>query len=103
MFSILVDESTDISTEQSLCVMVRFFDEENVQVRDRLWDVIKVFDGDENCKADAEMLAEKIILSFTSEEIPIDNIIGFCSDMCNVMFGAEKSVNAILKSAIPDM
>jgi hypothetical protein len=44
-FSVLLDESTDISVSQILAVVVQFFDERLYTVVDALFDLIEVEDG----------------------------------------------------------
>ena len=101
-FSIMVDESTDKSNLQYMCILVRYFDPENNKIQDRLWDLVQVYDSDEDCLADADSLSQKILDSFGTKEIPTANMLGFCSDTCNVMFGEHHSVNSLLHEAIPD-
>nr|CAH7749980.1 unnamed protein product [Callosobruchus chinensis] len=69
-FSILTDDSTDISTCKATAIVV----------------------SDGNTKCDAETLYNLIINAFASHSIPPDNIIGFASDGCNVMMGSKNSV-----------
>ena len=70
-------------------------------VHDALWYLVRVFDGDEKCKGDAETLCDKIFSSFIENEIPLSNEIGFCSDTCNLMIGSKNSVASHLKELIP--
>lgn len=60
--------------------------------------------GEENLKeqkATGDHLFELIIKSFDDEEVPIENIIGFGSDGCNVMFGEHDSVASRMKETRP--
>ena len=45
MFSLIIDESTDISVCQILAVVVRYYDEDKCQVVDALLDSIEVYDA----------------------------------------------------------
>ena len=99
-FSVLIDESTDITVQQSICIVVRYWDEEREEVHDSLWDLVAVFDGDENCKADSESIFNKVIKTFKEVDVPIDNITAFCSDTCNLMMGAYNSVSEKLRKVI---
>ena len=36
-----------------------------------------------------------------SKEIPLENIVGFCSDTTNVMMGSNHSVSTLLKDSLP--
>lgn len=43
-FSIMVDESTDIACQSTMCVVVRFYDDESKIVVSRFWELLQVFD-----------------------------------------------------------
>ncbi|KAL7287824.1 hypothetical protein TKK_0018198 [Trichogramma kaykai] len=91
-FSLLVDESTDVSIKQCMCIVVRYFCPETNSVRESLWDLVSIFDGDEKTKADAETLSEKIFETFRNYDVPLTNILGFSSDTASVMIGVNNSV-----------
>lgn len=95
-FSIIADESTDLTACHSLCIIVRYFDVKARKFRENLWDLIEIYTEKESL-AKADQLAQKIINSFETEKIPLKNIIGFCSDTCNLMFGVFESVSLKLK------
>lgn len=101
-FSIIVDETTDVTSTHSLCIVVRYFDEKAKKIRESLWDLIEVY-RDKNSLANAEQISQKIIKSFEVEEIPLENIFSFCSDTCNLMFGVFESVSTKLKCTIPNL
>ena len=82
-FSIIIDESTDISVTQILAIVVRYFDEPSKNVCDALFDSLIVEDGS------AQGLYTSLKAMFSDAEIPLTNIIGFASDNCNTMFGAK--------------
>ena len=98
-FSILIDESTDITVHQSVCILVRYWDDER-GVHDSLWDLVPIYDSDENCKADSEAIFNKVITTFEKADVPISNIFAFCSDTCNLMMGAHNSVSEKLTKNI---
>ena len=99
-FSIIIDESTDITVEKSLCVEVRYFDNELGKITERLWDLVAVYE-DEHSRCDAEQTAERILNSL--EGLPLQNVVAYCSDTVNVMMGSKNSVATILKEAIPHL
>ncbi|KAL0829677.1 hypothetical protein ABMA28_003183 [Loxostege sticticalis] len=49
----------------------------------------------------AESLYLTIIETFTQRNVPLENIISFASDGCNVMMGAHNSVASRLRTALP--
>lgn len=80
-FSIMIDESTDVSVSQVLAVMIRFFDKAKCKVTDALLDVIEVDDPS------AEGLNKAVKEMFASKGIPFTNIIGLACDNCSTMMG----------------
>ena len=96
-FSLMIDESTDISVTQILAVMVRFYDKKKCQVTDALLDIIEVED------ASAEGLYKVVKELFQSKNIPLTNIIGFASDNCSAMMGVHNGFQARLKEDVPSV
>lgn len=82
-FSILVDESTDISLRKLLCVVVRFIEPTTGKITDRLLELITI--DPKNC--DAAHLYTAVKQCLDSKGIPIKNIIGMASDNASVMIG----------------
>ncbi|XP_055910829.1 uncharacterized protein LOC129945193 [Eupeodes corollae] len=75
-FSIMIDESTDICLNKLMCVMVRFFDDEDGKVVVRLLDLLKV---ESDCSAEA--LYKKFKDLILDNEIPFENIIDKQKDL----------------------
>lgn len=96
-FSLMIDESTDISVTQILAVMVRFYDKKKFRVTDALLDIIEVED------ASAEGLYKVVKELFQSKNIPLTNIIGFASDNCSAMMGVHNGFQARLKEDVPSV
>lgn len=94
-FSILTDESTDISCEKTSCIVVRYYDSTTCSIRSSLWELVQVFSNN-NVQdiqgATAQHLYSVILESFEKHKIPFENVIGFASDGCNVMMGKNNSV-----------
>ena len=96
-FSIIIDESTDISSKKQLAIVVRFFCNQRNQVKSKFFKLIDV------TKSDATTLTSALISLFEKKNISIENIIGFASDTTNVMFGEHHSVVSLLKQKIPNL
>jgi Domain of unknown function (DUF4371) len=96
-FSVLIDESTDISVSQILAVVVRFFDEQSSTVVDALFDLVEV----ENGTAGGLYKSFKDLMM--SNNIPLANIIGFASDNCATMMGQHNGFQVLLKADVPDV
>ena len=95
-FSILIDESTDVSTSQMLAIVVRYLDVEKCAVVDSLLDLIEVDDG----SGLGIFNAVKKLLT-TTHDIPLNNIIGFAADNCATMMGSDNGFQAHMRKEIP--
>ncbi|XP_047739955.1 uncharacterized protein LOC125178996 [Hyalella azteca] len=96
-FSLIIDESTDISVSQVLAVVVRYFDVEKNDVCDSLLDSIVIEDGS------ASGLCKAVKTTLNDKKIPISNIIGFGSDNCSTMMGNKSGFQTLLKEDIPSV
>ncbi|KAJ8941791.1 hypothetical protein NQ314_010279 [Rhamnusium bicolor] len=94
-FSLILDETTDISTEKSLALVVRFFDEG--VVKDRFFGLLKV----ESCTAEA--IFNKILDYLIGLDIPLDNLLGLAADNAAVMMGQLTGVQARFKDRLPNL
>lgn len=101
-FSVLIDESTDISSIKTMCVVVRYYDPKIGRVVSRFWDLIDLFgDGNVDHTTTAKRLFEVVIKSFEDSCIPLKNIVGFGSDGCNTMMGCNNSVSTRFRQLCP--
>lgn len=96
-FSIVIDESTDISVAQILAVMVRFLDETKFKVADALLDTVEV--GDET----GQGLYTTVKDLLHKRGIPLNNVIGFASDNCATIMGSKCGFQANFKKYIPSV
>lgn len=95
-FSLIIDESTDLSTTKHLCLVVRY------AKKNRIWDCFLALVPLE--AANAVSLFEHIVNVFNSNNIPYKkHLIGFASDGANVMMGRNNSVVTLLQNEIPDI
>ena len=85
-FSILIDETTDVSVSQILAIVVRYHD--NGKVFDELLVVAEVDDGT------AEGLHKIVIETLQKMNIPLNNVIGFRADNCSAMMGSRSGFQA---------
>ena len=96
-FSILIDESTDISVSQILAVMVRYFDNIKCEMVDALLDSIEVQDA----TGEGLYIAVKDLL--TKNNIPMENIVGLGADNCATMMGEHSGFQRHLKTDVPNL
>ncbi|XP_037958922.1 zinc finger MYM-type protein 6-like [Teleopsis dalmanni] len=80
-FSLIVDETTDVSCRKALVLVVRYFENLAGLVRDRFLCLIEL----EKC--DAESIYQNIKSFFLTNNIPIQNLIGLATDGANTMAG----------------
>lgn len=80
----MVDESTDIACQSTMCVVVRFYDHESKIVISRFWELLQVFDIKNLDTVDKGATAENLfnicIESFKKYNLNLDNLVGFGSD-----------------------
>ena len=96
-FSLIIDETTDVSSHKELAVVTRQYDGSKT-VKCSLYDLLEV------THCDAENLFKALVSAFERDSIPFENnIIGFAADTTNVMFGDHNSVASRLKDKIPNI
>lgn len=89
-FSILLDESTDISNTKLLCILVRYV-HKNV-LKTQLLDIMKI-EADESTAKGLYSLFKKCL---TNNNLDLNNIVGYCSDNASVMMGKNESFKTYL-------
>lgn len=94
-FSLIIDETTDISTKKCLALVVRYFDNKERKVRDRFLAMLEL------SNFDAKSIHGTIVDFFDKNEIPLENLIGFASDNASVMTGSTGGVRTIFKKSNP--
>lgn len=90
-FSVLVDESSDVSNNRVLCILVRFINNNN-NLSTQLLDCLRIGADDGTAKG-LFRLFENCLKSFN---LKFENIVGYCSDNANVMMGAKESFKTYL-------
>ena len=96
-FSIIIDETTGVSSKKLLALVVRYFSKPECKVKSQFLKLI------EPTNADATSLVSSLVSYFEKAGIPLPNIIGYASDTTNVMFGQYHSVVSLLKEKIPHL
>ncbi|XP_032690138.1 uncharacterized protein LOC116853266 [Odontomachus brunneus] len=96
-FSILLDESTSITNDKMLCILVKYFSIENKTVITQLLELVSLDATD----CSAEKLYSAFEQCFKSKRIPMSNIVGMASDNASVMIGDNNSFKSRLKKEVP--
>ncbi|CAH1958537.1 unnamed protein product [Acanthoscelides obtectus] len=97
-FSVLIDESTDISANKLLGVNVKFVNNSGLAC-DRLLKVISV----DAKNANAENLYTAFKECLISQNIPIKNVIGLACDNASVMLGKNNSFLTRLRKCLDSL
>ncbi|XP_066603455.1 zinc finger protein 862-like [Prorops nasuta] len=96
-FSILLDESTDITDKKCLSIVVQYFSTEMNNVITELFKIIELDATD----CSAEKLFAVFKQCFFDYGIPFENIIGFACDNASVMLGSRDSFLTRLREIVP--
>lgn len=57
----------------------------------------------ESLKSDAENLFQVLRTTLLDNDIPFENVVGFCSDTSNGMAGSHNSVFSKIKREVPQL
>lgn len=79
----------------------RYYDKVSKQIESTFWELHNVFDSNNPSSANAEQLYNGLLKTLNDFNIPLQNIIGFGSDGCNVMMGENNSVASRLRNSCP--
>jgi hypothetical protein len=96
-FSLIIDETTDVSTQKELALVTRQYDKETKKVTCALYELVELSLGN------AEAIFKAICGLLEKDGIPINKIVGFAADTTNVMFGQHNSVVSRFKDKIPNL
>ncbi|KAJ8954327.1 hypothetical protein NQ314_007131 [Rhamnusium bicolor] len=94
-FSIILDETTDISTSKCLAVIARYY--KNNKILDRFFILVEI----ENSTANGLFQAIKGML--TKYNIPFKHVIGFGADTCSVMMGNKNGLKVLFEDLNPNI
>lgn len=95
-FAVLVDESTDISTEKHLCIVVRYYSKKEKRIMTELVGLEPV------TEATGEVLFDKIKAAVENIGQSLSNCVGFASDGASVMVGQNNSVWTRIQEESPN-
>lgn len=85
-FSLIIDESTDISTDSVMAIVVKYFDLQKQSVQAHLLS-LPVVKGQS-----AQQLFDTLHDELKASDLDLCNCVGFAADTTNVMFGGQSSV-----------
>ena len=94
-FSLLIDESTDVSVSKLLCLCVRFYSTKENVMKTEFLALLQI------TSATGENLFKVISEYFAKIDVELANCIGFSSDGANNVCGTHNSVLSRLKQVAP--
>ncbi|KAH7968740.1 hypothetical protein HPB52_010921 [Rhipicephalus sanguineus] len=89
-YSLIVDESTDISTTKQLCIVVRFLNSAENKIATTLLDLVELSDGT------AQKLHVTVMKTLDKHGLP-KTCLGLCTDGANSMSGNHNSLFSRLR------
>lgn len=96
-FSLIIDESTDISTDSVMAIVVKYFDLQKQSVQAHLLS-LPVVKGQS-----AQQLFDTLYDELKASDLDLCNCVGFAADTTNVMFGCQNSVVSRLQERNPSL
>ncbi|XP_036328610.1 uncharacterized protein LOC118740947 [Rhagoletis pomonella] len=91
-YSVIIDESTDVSMNKNLAVIIRIFTQ---NCRDRFLDFASV------ANSTSIGIFNSLMKVLKDHNISTENLLGFAADNCNVMMGKRNGVQAKLRAICP--
>lgn len=96
-FSLIMDETTDLGSIKQCAFTVIFFDKEVNELKVQYLHMVECASGDAN------NLYKTLKETLEKNGIPMENMVGFCSDTTAVMAGSHHSVFTELKKELPQI
>ncbi|XP_057324621.1 uncharacterized protein LOC130667150 [Microplitis mediator] len=85
-YSLIIDESTDISTEKVLCIMIRYFSKKKKKIITTFYRLVKISD------ATANGIHSALTKQLETDGLPLKNLVGIGVDGANVNVGVNHSM-----------
>jgi hypothetical protein len=97
VYSLIMDETTDLSTQKSLVVLIRYYDDKRQEIRDAFLGLIRLL------RCNAESLFREVTNLLQTYNIPMENLIGLAADNAAVMMGNKSGVQARFQEINPSI
>lgn len=95
MFSVIIDETTDVTTTSTMAVVTKYYSEKSLQVKTKFLCLVELQ------RADAQSLFDTLAKALTDANLNIQHAIGFGADTTNVMFGEQGGIIAKIRHVNP--
>lgn len=94
-FSIIIDESTDVSTKKVLAIAFKYYSKNDMRSKTKLLSIVDI-EGETS-----QDLLNALDSVFEERELKWGDMIGFAADTTNVMFGEHSGIVAKMKELNP--
>ena len=91
-----MDESTDISLQKYLCVLVHYISDKKLVITTELLELVPLLE------TNAEAIFQAIQDKLTESGLNMENCLGFACDSASVMLGSHNSVWTRLQAVSPN-
>ncbi|CAG9790310.1 unnamed protein product [Diatraea saccharalis] len=95
VYSIVIDESTDVATVKVLAIVIKYFSETECTVKTKFLDLVDL-SGET-----ADHLFNALSSKLSELGLDIKDVLGFAADTTNVMFGQHSGIVAKIKEVNP--
>lgn len=95
-FSVIIDESTDVSTSKILALTAMFYSNTSSMVKTKFLTTVEL-EGET-----AEIIFNTLVAELNNINLNIENVLGFAADTTNVIFGQNNSIVSRIKAANPN-
>ncbi|XP_012543533.1 uncharacterized protein LOC105840987 [Monomorium pharaonis] len=94
-YSLIIDESTDISVFKYMAVCIRYFSNAKSQIVTKYLGIFEVI------SATAEVLTDSLLQFLSAKKLSLSKLLGLATDGANNLCGQHHSVYTLLKNKVP--
>lgn len=96
-YSLIIDESTDLTTTKQLCIMIRYFSISKNDCVTTFYCLLEL------TSSDAQTIYDTIKNKLKTDGLKLEHLIGIGVDGASVMVGVHNSLSVLLKRDVPDI
>ena len=96
-YSLILDESTDVSWQKCLCMMIRYYSCRHRTIVTPLYSLVNIERGDADTQVDT------IVKQLKSDDLSLKKLIGIGVDGASVNVGSNHSISTLLREECPDL
>lgn len=101
-FSVIIDESTDVSATKCVTIIVKFYDSEKGKIVTKMLDLISVYgENPQMSGSTGDSLFNMLLETLNSYNVPLNNLVGFAADGASNIMGDYNSLSSRLRQDFP--